>query len=444
MRSWKTALKTFVTAWIICWLLTIPGYARAVTVVIDPGHGGSDPGAIGVNGLYEKHVNRDVSEKLKAELERMGYRVLLTSDTDRTMSLQERVEFKERHNADVFVSVHANSHPSPEAHGSMVLYYDSRYPQERYPASPEMAALTPKSKQLASYVAEALSERAGTYNRGIVPSAVYVVRNGTMPSILVETAFLSNPVEAAKLADESFRRNVALGIAEGIFRFLPPVFSDISGHWAKDAILRMNEKGIVEGNNGRFDPDRKLSRAEFLAMADRLFRFSGLVESKHPEHEKKATVSEDVYAADPGGPAAEKDPSQPDESSGRYSDLSPDHWGYSVMMNAVEAGIVNGYPDGTLRPDEPVTRAEMAVLFDRIWSSTSRQRGEQLPLAAALQPAAFADVPDNEWYTGSVYRLVRANLIYGTGNNRFEPARPMTRAEAAVMFDRFYSRYVQD
>jgi N-acetylmuramoyl-L-alanine amidase len=423
-------------------LAACPSFAQAVTVVVDPGHGGSDPGAVGVNGLYEKTVNRDVALKLKAELERMGYRVLLTSDTDRTMSLSERVRFKEENGADIFVSVHANFYPNADVKGSMVLYYDRDYPQEDYPASAEMAALTPLSKQLALLVAESMSNKAGTVNLGIVPSAVYVARYGTMPSILVETAFLSNPADAANLADEAFRARLASGIAEGIYRFLPPNgFSDIGGHWAKDAIVRLKEAGIVEGSGDAFSPDRPLTRAEFLTMADRLFHFGGggnpTGDGHGPAESGGGAVTDDVYG---GAPAASPSGGRPEPGdSWSFADLDETHWAYERVMAAVRARIVTGYPDGTVRPDAPITRAEVAALFDRL-----RSNGAHSAALSSSIPQPFADVPADEWYTGSVYRLAQAGLMNGTDGRRFEPERPMSRAEAAVLFDRYLRLEVAD
>lgn len=429
LLRWATLLT-------LCWCLAFPTSALAVRIVVDPGHGGKDPGAIGVNGLYEKTVNRDVSLKLKAELERLGYEVLLTADTDIHMSLPERVAFKEAAQADLFISIHANAHHSSAIQGSMVLYYDRNYPQASYPASAEMAELTPLSKQLATYVAESMAAKAGTYDRGIVPSAVYVARHGTIPSILVETAFLSNPKDAANLASDAFRTQLALGIAEGIQRFLPSgSFADISGHWAMTAINRMKERGIVHGNNSRFQPDRSLTRVEFLAMADRLFHFSNANDEQEvgKESPEPSTVTDMVYGDSIDSPEL----SDSLDATPIYTDMTSDHWGYDVMQQATEQRIIQGYGDGTVRPDEPITRAEVASIFDRIWSNTLR-RSNTVTISSASP--TFIDVSDSTWYTGSVYRLVRANLLQGTGEGRFEPERSMSRAEAAVLFDRYDSR----
>ena len=469
----------------------------AARIVIDPGHGGRDPGAIGVNGLQEKSVNLDIALRVRDLLEERGYEVLLTREDDREMDLQERVYFKEQNMADLFVSIHANANRSRSVRGTMVLYYDSRYPQSRYPASPQMAALTPLNRQLAQVLLEEVLGNAGTDNRGIVPSSVYVVRLGTMPSVLVETAFLSNPQDAALLQNPSFREAVAMGIANGIARFLPVGgFMDIAGHWAEEAIRRMKESGIVQGYRSRFDPDRPLSRAEFLAMADRLFRFasggdlaggSGRDAPYIPEQETSAepdrvladspfqepaegstrepadgplrepaenpgrepVSGSDQHAENGGasGPSRETAPEEglpengdpaseegADRSSGiSFSDLSEDHWAFDILVRAADSGLLRGYPDGTIRPEAPITRAEVSALFDRVWGAGTPQDGAD----PGEDAWPFADVPQDSWYASSVLRLKTAGLIVGTAPKLFAPERQITRAEAAVLFDRF-------
>lgn len=125
---------------IIMFFIFFSNQAFAAKIVIDPGHGGRDPGAIGVNGLSEKTVNMDISLKLQKELVNRGYQVVLTRTSDKKISLDERVLFKEANKADLFVSIHANSYHNTSAKGSLVLYYDDRYPNIKYPASPAMAA----------------------------------------------------------------------------------------------------------------------------------------------------------------------------------------------------------------------------------------------------------------------------------------------------------------
>lgn len=430
----------------------MPVQAYALTIVVDPGHGGKDPGAIGVNGLYEKDVNRQVAEKLKAELEAMGFSVLMTSEEDRTMTLQERVDFKEMNGADLFVSIHANSHHDSTVQGSLVLYYDQRYPMEEYPASPEMAVLTSYSKELATLVLDHMSAKAGTENLGIMPSSVYVVRNGTMPSILVETAFLSNPEEAERLTDDAFLDSLAQGIAEGIAQFQPDGFADVEGHWAEGAILRMREAGIVQGQHRyRYEPEKPLTRVEFLTMADRLFQFS---QWDKPSVEGESdndtvTVTEDVYAqndisSEDISPVDDQPITSDDEANEVndedqpviFPDMDESHWGFEIMQTASQLGIIQGYPDGSVKPDAPISRAEVATLFYRLMQEDNTPVTVANEVESDNEFALFEDVPQTEWYANAVYQLVEAQLLQGIGEGFFEPGRNMNRAEAAVLFDR--------
>ncbi|UJF32006.1 N-acetylmuramoyl-L-alanine amidase family protein [Paenibacillus hexagrammi] len=211
-------------------MLSFPYQAFAYKVVVDAGHGGSDPGAIGVNGLQEKDVTLDIAQRLRDDLARSGYEVAMTRTDDRYISLADRVAFTNQQNADLFVSVHANSINNSKTNGTMVLYYDKDYPQEDYPASEEMKIMTPYSKDLAQKVLNSLVTAAGTKNLGLVPSAVYVARMGKIPSILVETAFLSSYTDSALLADPSIRplwRNTLRKESKPTLLLSSPTRSDI-------------------------------------------------------------------------------------------------------------------------------------------------------------------------------------------------------------------------
>ncbi|TNJ66581.1 N-acetylmuramoyl-L-alanine amidase [Paenibacillus hemerocallicola] len=396
-------------------LIAAPVQAFAAqTVVVDAGHGGSDPGAVGVNGLYEKTVNYDIATKLRQLLIKLGYDVVLTRDSDEYISLAERVDMTARATPALFVSVHANSHTNANVNGSLVLYYDKDYPQESYPATDAMTALSPESKQLASLVLQNMVSEAGFADKGIVPSAAYVIRMGQVPSILVETAFLSNKSDAALLADESVRMKLATGIAKGIAAYLPQAlpggFSDISGHWASDAIVRLKDKGLVEGGIGnRYEPDKPMTRAEWLTIADRLFHFDTLIQSKTANQ----TVRQTVYG----------------NAETTFKDLNGKHWAYETFRRAISLGYISGYEDGTVRPDQAVTRSEVAALLERMTDGPNSS-----PWTKA---ADFTDVPLTYWASGSIYRMKQKGILNGITEKTFAPARSMTRAEMAAMIDRY-------
>ncbi|MEW9700141.1 N-acetylmuramoyl-L-alanine amidase [Paenibacillus sp. SI8] len=405
-----------------------PYQAFAYTVVVDAGHGGSDPGAIGVNGLQEKDVNLDITQKLRDELLQQGYDVVMTRTDDRYWSLAQRVEYANNQNADFFVSVHANSHANSKVNGSMVLYYDDAYPQEDYPASETMKLMTPYSKDLAQNVLNALVAASGTANLGLVPSAVYVARMGTVPSILVETAFLSNSSEAALLADDATRAKMAAGIAKGIAAYVPPVFTDTIGHWAREAILRMKDKKWVEGIGNRYQPERALTRAEFLTVMDRMFTFSQLNDVCGTSS-SAGSVTAAVYGckADSGSSSA---------TTNGYKDLPATHWASPVFASAKKLNLLQGYQDGTIRPDQPITRGEVAVLFDRLLQM-AQPAAKQISATASQK---FDDVPVSLWSAKAIYSLKSLGIIHGMTETTFKPEQTITRAEIAAMMDRYTSK----
>lgn len=394
-----------------------PYQAFAYKVVLDAGHGGSDPGAIGINGLREKDVNWDITQKVRDELIAKGYEVVLTRTDDSYWSLAQRVEFTNSQQADLFVSLHANANPNGNTNGTMVLYYDNAYPQEDYPASDTMKQLTPYNQDLAQHVLDSLVTAAGTKNLGLVPSAVYVVRMGIIPSILVETAFLSQTSDAALLASVSERSKMAAAIADGIAAYTPPIFTDTLGHWAREAILRMKNKGVIEGIANRYEPERALTRAEFLTLMDRVFTFSKMQAACLPN----GTVTSAVYGCK----------SAPEY---KFKDLPASHWASPVFVKANNLNLLQGYPDGTIRPNQPITRGEVAYLFDRLLQMAPTSNYQQLPDSQT----SFDDVPKTLWSAKAIYTLKNKGIINGLTDTLFKPNQTITRAEMAAMLDRYY------
>lgn len=413
MRRMRTGLCKLLVIAVVLIAAPVQAFA-AQTVVVDAGHGGSDPGAVGVNGLYEKYVNLDIAFKLQQQLLKLGYDVVLTRDSDKYISLADRVALTAAAKPSLFVSVHANWHTDSKVDGSLVLYYDKDYPQASYPASEAMTALSPESKRLAALVQQGMVAEAGFADKGLVPSAAYVIRMGQVPSILVETAFLSNKSDAARLADETVRLKLAKGIATGIAAYLPLSvpggFSDIAGHWAREAIIRLQRQGLVEGSDGRYDPDKPMTRAEWLTIADRLFRFDNLLEAGSGG---QSSVAKAVY----GGvePA--------------FNDLTEKHWAYETFRKAIRLGYISGYEDGTARPDRAVTRSEVAALLERMTVGPNP--------SPWTKNADFTDVPLTYWASGPIYRMKEKGLLEGIGANTFAPAKSMTRGEMAAMIDRY-------
>lgn len=169
-------------------------------VVIDPGHGGSDVGATR-NGIYEKTITLDVSKKVADMLRNKGYEVVMTRATDKTVSLQERVEISENSNPDLFVSIHVNSSNSETPSGLETHYYKDN------------------SLELAKNVHASMLNNINSPNRGLFKSKFYVINHTTAPAILVEIGFLSNPSERDQLISEHRKQATAKAIVEGIYEY---------------------------------------------------------------------------------------------------------------------------------------------------------------------------------------------------------------------------------
>ncbi len=183
------------------------------TIVIDPGHGGTDTGAIGVDGIREKDITLKVSEKVKDILENSGVNVVMTREDDRDVygptatdaqELQARVDYGNyTPNVDVFLSIHCNAFTSSSANGTATYYY-------------------PKSwldSLLAQNLQDGMVQRGDRRDRGIHEARFYVCRHSSMPAALVELAFITNYVEGYLLADDDFQNEMAQGIAEGLANY---------------------------------------------------------------------------------------------------------------------------------------------------------------------------------------------------------------------------------
>jgi N-acetylmuramoyl-L-alanine amidase len=283
---------------------------------------------------------------------------------------------------------------------------------------------------LAQKVLDAVTAAASTKNNGLMQSAAYVIRSGEVPSILVETAFLSNKQDAELLAKPAVRQKIAEGIARGVAAFMPLAeknsednkavvkapFADIVGHWAEASIRTLLDSGIMNGvSDARFAPDQPLTRAQLIALLDRLFPLAA------PAAAQGASGQTAGQGTAGQGKAGQRIP----------SDLNSGHWSYPVLMKALAAGRIDGYADGTLRPDQAVTRGETAALFYRSLASNGALKTK----AAAV--AAFDDVPTTLWSAGSIYALRQLGLAEGITATSFGPSHLMTRAEIAVLIERY-------
>ena len=174
-----------------------------LTVVIDPGHGGRDPGAVGIGGLREKDINLTVSNRIKATLEGKGINVVMARSDDREIDLDPRVDIAERANADIFVSIHSNaiSMSRPDVNGLETYYYSS-------------------GLRLAQTIHNNVLQQTDLRDRGVRRARFYVLVNTSMPAVLVETGFVTGREDAARFRNPAKVNEIADGISAGILQYL--------------------------------------------------------------------------------------------------------------------------------------------------------------------------------------------------------------------------------
>ena len=172
-------------------------------IVIDAGHGGKDPGAVGKEGLYEKDVTLLLAQLVAWEL-RNHHEVIMSRTTDTYMTVGERVRFFEKEGVDVVISLHINASDNPAANGTEVLYFPS----------------STRGKKLAQCVQTALVNALGTKDRKIKPRAnLGILSDTSMPAILVEPEFISNPAVEKEFRDTGFLVQIAKAIVAGFSRW---------------------------------------------------------------------------------------------------------------------------------------------------------------------------------------------------------------------------------
>ena len=217
------------------------------TIVIDPGHGGKEVGAVGPNGLLEKDVTLEVSRKLASALERLGTRVVLTRDDDSIVSLDQRTAIANQYKADLFLSVHMNAAVVKGAKGSETYFLSleasddlARRAAETENAAAATAAATPasaaadlklilwdlahqeyvqESSRLAQAIQEEMNKATGVQNRGVKQAPFKVLVGATMPAALVEVGFITNPEEEARLQSDAFQDVMVEALVRAVQRY---------------------------------------------------------------------------------------------------------------------------------------------------------------------------------------------------------------------------------
>lgn len=233
-----------------------PATIRLITVAIDAGHGGEDPGARGATGALEKHVTLSIARKLKEQIDNQpNTRAILIRDGDYFIPLHQRVHKARKANVDLFISVHADAFDKPEANGSSVFALSERGATSAAArwlaknenasdlmggvslasADPDLALTLLDLSQTATIsdslkLGKAVLGEIGGINRlhkrQVEQAGFAVLKAPDIPSILVETAFISNPEEEQKLSDESYQERLAGAIVAGIKRYFaknPPL-----------------------------------------------------------------------------------------------------------------------------------------------------------------------------------------------------------------------------
>ncbi len=172
-------------------------------IIIDPGHGGEDPGTIGIGGVQEKDVILPISLDVAEILRKQDIEVIMTRDTDNFISLQGRTDMANDLDADLFVSIHANAInlSRPDVNGLETYYYQS-------------------GRRLAEIIHWSILNGVEIDNRGIRRARFYVLRHSAMPAVLIEIGFLTGATDSARLKDPDHRRRMAEAIANGIVQYI--------------------------------------------------------------------------------------------------------------------------------------------------------------------------------------------------------------------------------
>ena len=216
------------------------------TIVIDPGHGGKDPGAIGYRGTKEKDIALDVAKRLEKKISKnMNVKIILTRDEDIFLKLGERTRFANENSGDLFISIHANAAEDRRASGfETFLIGPNRNEAAVRVAARENAALELEggsakqltdealikatiaqagfanfSEQFAALVQEEMGKRIQSKNRGVKQAGFYVLMGASMPNVLIELGFISNPSEEKKLKSSNYREVLATSIYRAIEKY---------------------------------------------------------------------------------------------------------------------------------------------------------------------------------------------------------------------------------
>lgn len=229
-----------------------PGKVRSPRkriIMLDPGHGGIDPGAVGRQGAKEKHVVLAIAKNLHTVLLRQGYQVMLTRDTDIFIPLYQRVEIAHQQGAELFMSIHADGFTHPSASGASVFALSNRgassamasYLAKRENAADDVAGNKVKQQDehylqqvlfdlvqtntiknsltLGASILKKIAPVHSLHSKTTEQAAFVVLKSPSVPSVLVETSFITNPREEKLLESTAFQRKIATAIADGVVSY---------------------------------------------------------------------------------------------------------------------------------------------------------------------------------------------------------------------------------
>lgn len=360
-------------------------------VFIDAGHGGSDPGALGF-GYRESDLNLQVAKKVESKLKSKGIDVKMSRSSDIYYSLSERAEMANDYGADAFVSIHQNSAESASANG-IETYYNKNKEED---------------KPLSNDIQKQVINQAGATNRGVKNAGFTVLVKSDMISALVECGFITNELEVKKLSDSAYQDKLATGIADGIENYLKSnVIIEESQITATGKVVNANSLNVRKGPSTSFDIIGKLSGGDKVKIVGKSNNWYKI--------EYNGTYG---YVS---GPYIELDTTKPEQDDKiNFTDVSKDYWAYSQIQSFVEKGYLDGYGDGTFRPQNPIKRNEFVKIFNKVFGLTKKSGIE------------FDDTKDN-WAKDEIDIAVTNGVAQGVGDNKFEAEQYITREAAAKM-----------
>lgn len=267
-------------------------------VAIDPGHGGNDTGAVGPTGVKEKDITLALSRALKSQIDKVpGMRAILIRDKDVYLSLSKRVEIAEQHKADLFISVHADAYSTAAPRGGSVYVISqgkgASTPMAKILAMQENAAAGvlelssietdalnviadmsreknyEKSKVLGNRILQEMKKNMKMHKNGLQSANFAVLRQASMPSVLIEAAFISNPIEEKNLTTRAFQQRFAQTVAQGIGNYNEQVPSLTSNTMmVQYRIKRGDNLSSIADNYGT--TQRELMRINKISNANKI------------------------------------------------------------------------------------------------------------------------------------------------------------------------------